>query len=427
MVALLEPPETSAPVTPSQVSSRRNQRSSIVGKLLLLAGSVAFAFVLAEGMLRLLVPVTDVPYYFFDPVVGPRRQPGTSGNYVSEPDVRGSYSFNAQGWNHPRDYEILKPAGTRRVCVVGDSFVEALQVSPEQALFSVAERTMSTADQPVEWYAFAISGWGTTQQLEVIRHYVMDYAPDRVVLLFVENDPWDSSPYLGTIEPQIATYYLDTADELVLLPPQYWERSWPKRLAMQSALVRYFALQKGWIHSAAAGQANDDGVQRRAAAFAESGHRVPGALDLDQSRRAARTWLLIEKTLAAARDVCRAGGAELMVAFRGNLDEIESLVTGDPYVAAPASVDPYCLGARRGEMGREQLAPMLSRLGIPYLDLTDALMAKVSETGRSHVFACDTHYNADAHQAVGQAMAAWVDSTWSERSETDDVAAGDAP
>src|SRR5262245_34367431 len=114
-----------------------------------------------ELVFRVFVPVTDVPHKIWDPLLGLRRAPDQAGRYINGAGfVDARYHFNRQGWNHPRDYSTHKPAGTRRVCLIGDSYVEALQVNPGEAMFSVAEQRMSRPDRPVEWYAFGASGWG---------------------------------------------------------------------------------------------------------------------------------------------------------------------------------------------------------------------------------------------------------------------------
>ncbi len=408
MATVVEAPRPSAPSI--QPARQTGKRGSLLLKIGLLAASLVVAAIGAEIGLRLIVPITGVPYYFWDPVVGPRRVPNTAGRYVSGNQVINTqYHFNAQGWNHLTDYTIAKPVGTRRVCIVGDSFVEALQVNPDETHFHVAQQRMSRDDRPVQWYAFGISGWGTTQQYEVIRHYVLDYQPDVVVLLFVENDPFDSSPYLGPIEPFIATYALDTDDKLELLVPEYWQRSVLKRVAIQSAAVRYFMLQKAWIMPPGRSRVEYLGMQRRAGAFESTGHYVPGIDELTDKQRQERTWLLIEKTLAAARDLCHQHGAQFVVSYRGDLPRIEAAARGETYDPPPIEKDPYCLDVRHDEMGHEQLRPIAERLGIPFLDLTEPLIAMVEETGQSHVFPGNSHYNALAHKAAGEAFANWLE------------------
>lgn len=361
---------------------------------------------LAEVIVRAVVPVTDVIGFFWDPAVGPRHIPGQEGRFVAGRFVDTHYHFNAQGWNHPRDYQIAKVPGTRRIALVGDSFVEALHVDVGKAMFSVAERQMTRAhpSAPVEWYAFGTSGWGTTQEEEVVRKYVLDYRPELVIVFFVENDPFDSSPYIAPIEPYIATYELDDHNLLLLRPPVYWETSLLRKVVRQSALVRYFVLQKGLLQPAGPTPGR---LQMRAAQVAAGVTVGDDEVAHDRQRR---TWLLIEETLAAMRDECERRGAKLALAFRGVKDRIEEPLTGVPYQAGPAGEDPYCLTSRIGEMGPEQLAPMAARLGLPYLDLTGALRAKVAATQSSHCFPDDDHYSVMGHQFAGEALGEWAET-----------------
>src|SRR5262245_47918951 len=129
MLKVRDTPEiTAIPGTPVRTRSR-------AGAALMTA---ALAFItgtaLLEVVLRLFVPVTDVAVTMFDPVLGPRIAPNQGGNWIAGQFINARYHFNAQGWNHPRDYEIARPANTIRVCIVGDSQVESLQVDPSETM-----------------------------------------------------------------------------------------------------------------------------------------------------------------------------------------------------------------------------------------------------------------------------------------------------
>jgi len=394
-------------------SSPISRRGLLVAMVLTVAGMTLLAVLALEVGLRLFVAVRDVPVRFFDPVTGPRTMPNQRGRWIKDDDINASYRFNAQGWNHPEDYEIRKPRGTRRVCIVGDSQVESLQVEADQTLYAVAQKAMSRADRPVQWYAFGNSGFGTAQEHETIRHYVLDYRPDVVILFFIQNDPFDCSPYLVHLEPHVPVYTLDSRDNLILWPPAFWSPSWKGRLALESALFRYFVAQKDILHRfSAGGKARGiGGLPLREATGTMDDPRVPDLGRLSARERERMTWLLIEKLFASLRDECRRRGAAFAIAFRGWTPDIESPRLGAPPPPAPKDQDPYCMDQdkRLSEMGRDIVGPMARRLGIPYLDLTDALRAAVAQSGRSHTFRQDNHMNALAHEAAGKAMAAWIE------------------
>jgi hypothetical protein len=389
-----------------------SRRRRVAALLLSLALFSALGTLVFELGLRLLVPVTDRYVYMYDPILGPRPAPNQSGEYLRGDYVHGAFHFNAQGWNHPRDYSPARKPGTKRICLVGDSQVESLQVRPELTHFSVAERAMSRPDRPVEWYAFGVSGWGTNMHYETIRHYALDYRPDVVVLLFVQNDPFDGSPYIvdpGSYRP---LYYLDPGGELVLVQPVYYERPiYRPRFFTHLALVRYLVHQKLIVaRLTQVDRRGVGGLPLMADGAAPRHVAIPGIESMSRREREARTWQLVEAILRAARDECARRGAVFAVAFRGWMFEIDAPVTGETLTPPPRSEDPFCLGSRVSEMGREQVGPIAERLGIPYLDLTDALRDEVAKSGESHVFPDDLHYNARAHARAGSELAAWAET-----------------
>jgi len=410
------PASIAAPDPPRECARRKSPVRKITIGLLALGFGFTIAFVLLECGMRLFVSVTDVAYQFGDPLIGPRRAPNQSGVNRSGQSVVAHFRFNAQGWNHLRDYSISKPSGTRRVCLVGDSFVESMQVDVGKTMYCKAEQIMNRPDRPVEWLAFGNSGMGTTQEYEIVRHYVMDYSPDIVVLLFVQNDPFDSSPYITPIESYVSTYRLDDAGALELMPAQLYKPGTLRRLISYSALVRYMVIQKQVLARFSASGPNTSGVQFRAGAASGTGlgDQSAGAMTVEERQK--KTWVLIEKTLEAIRDECKSRGATLMIAFRGNEPLIEAARTGNPANRPPKSEDPYCLGSRVQDMGPEWVEPIAARLNIPYLDLTGPLTAAVAKSGQSHVFPDDSHYNPMAHEVVGQAMAEWIEAYWAAQS-----------
>jgi len=361
---------------------------------------------------RAFVPVTDVYSYFYDPLLGPRIGPNQTGRMLRGRYIDARYRFNNQGWNHADDYQVARPPGTRRIALIGDSQVESLQVDYDRTLYAGAEREMSRPDRPVQWYAFGNSGWGTNLHHEVLRHYVLDYEPDVVVLLFLQNDPYDSSPYLVSLPDYRPWFALDGRGgaDLFLPAPHFQQRP---RIGSRSALYRYLMHQRRlhdrWVARGMTRRLYIGGLPLLAEGEGASQEGlIPGLAELTPDERGEKTWALTEVLLRQMRDESRRRGATFAIAFRGWTFEIEEPLTGVPFVVAPREKDVYCLGERASEMGREQVAPIAARLGIPYLDLTDALRAEVIRTGQSHVFPDDNHFNATAHEAAGRALAAWT-------------------
>jgi hypothetical protein len=279
-------------------------------------------------------------------------------------------------------------------------------------MYAVAERRSAEAGRPVQWYAFGVSGFGTAQEYETIRRYVLDYRPDVVILLFAQNDPLDTSPYLGNLEPHVVRYVLDADGDLSLVYPSFGKPSALRRLSARSALVRYFVLQKRLRSRLSPGVRWPvvGGLPVREGTGDFNNPVLEGLDRMSLEERQEKTWALIARLFEAARDECRRRGAVFAIAFRGWADEIDAPLRPEPVPLQPNNADPQCLGPRLREMGRERVGPIAARLGIPYLDLTGALRDAVARTGRSHRFPDDGHYSALGHAAAGEALAAWVDT-----------------
>ena len=172
-------------------------KRAIVARLLLVFGGLLIGLLLTEVMLRVLGIAYPLPY-LPDVYVGSRLQPGFSAWFTEE--GRAYVQVNRAGFRD-REHELKKPADTFRIAVLGDSFAEAVQVSREDTFWSVLERRLAAAPRfegkEVELLNFGISGHGTAQQLQMLRHYVLPYEPDVVVLaFFAGNDVRNNSRQL---------------------------------------------------------------------------------------------------------------------------------------------------------------------------------------------------------------------------------------
>jgi len=169
----------------------------IIARLLLVCGGLSVGLLLIEVMLRVLGTAYPLPY-LPDVNVGSRLQPGFSAWFSKEGQAH--VRINRAGFRD-REHELKKPPNTFRIAVLGDSFAEAVQVSREDTFWSVLERRLAAAPRfagkDVEVLNFGISGHGTAQQLQMLRHYALSYEPDIVLLaFFAGNDVRNNSPQL---------------------------------------------------------------------------------------------------------------------------------------------------------------------------------------------------------------------------------------
>jgi lysophospholipase L1-like esterase len=130
---------------------------------------------------------------------------------------------NSHGW---RDAETTweKPAGVKRLVVLGDSFTFGVGVDAEQRYTEELERLRPG----LEVLNLGMNAVGTDQELLYLEDHGLRYAPDLVVCAFFEgNDLADVSYQRNSYWPK--PYFVLEQGELVLVPPR---RTWDVRLRM---------------------------------------------------------------------------------------------------------------------------------------------------------------------------------------------------
>lgn len=174
------------------------------------------ALVIGELALRLIGftrPILVEP----DPVLGLTLVPGMR---VWQSREGGAWSvINSDGWRD-RERSMTKPAGAYRIAIVGDSVVQAAQVSFEQSVCAELEAWLHRANAPrglrAEVLCFGVAGFGTAQELLTFRHHVVKYRPDFVVLMFYPgNDVSDNWKPLNHPE-KLAPYFTINGSRLEL-------------------------------------------------------------------------------------------------------------------------------------------------------------------------------------------------------------------
>lgn len=142
-----------------------------------------------------------------DPVIGWRFTPGQKYWCLDENDHPITESVNRYGWND-REWAVEKPAGTYRVAVIGDSYVEALQVERAKHFITLAEKQLNASGgERFELMNFGRSGFTQSEEWIILQSDVARFSPDMVVLFFFPpNDIMDVHPETA-IDP-IRPYFM---------------------------------------------------------------------------------------------------------------------------------------------------------------------------------------------------------------------------
>jgi hypothetical protein len=145
-------------------------------EVVLLAASMVVVLLLLEAGLRL----------------AGAGQPAPTGYAPVDTRRRGMRPRNARGYRD-LDRTLAKPAGTRRLLALGDSFAWGASVEFEDAYPQRLERGLSRRRQE-RWEAvsLALPGMNTVDQVSQLAGEGFAYAPDVVVLGYVMNDSEDA-------------------------------------------------------------------------------------------------------------------------------------------------------------------------------------------------------------------------------------------
>jgi hypothetical protein len=145
----------------------------------------------------------------YDSVRGWRNIPDAHRRYVT-PEFTVAMDYNAHAYRGPL-VDYAKPAGTFRVLLLGDSYLEGYTVPLQDRVAEVAQRLLPN----VQIVSLGTGGYSTDQELLWLRSEGERYAPDLVVVLFCVNDVWYNNRASYPIGAK--TLFLSACDLLFVL------------------------------------------------------------------------------------------------------------------------------------------------------------------------------------------------------------------
>lgn len=173
-------------------AGRRRLRNLLSG-LLLSFVSLGIGLLGAELVLHVL----DIPpdrqghqqiFVEYDSIYGWRNIPNETDTIVSD-EYRHELRYNARSMRGPViPYE--KPAGTLRVVLLGDSFVDGYTEELGDRVSEVLQRDLTADGLAVEVVPMGTGGYATDQEYMWLMREGLRYDPDVVVLVFHPNDVW---------------------------------------------------------------------------------------------------------------------------------------------------------------------------------------------------------------------------------------------
>lgn len=273
------------------------------------------------------------------------------------------------------------------LAVIGDSYVEAMQVANADALDGVLRRR---PDRQGEIYAFGVSGAPLSQYLAFADHARRSFSPAGMVFVVVGND-FDESHERYRTSAGGTVFVEDPRTGRLELAVREHEASRLRRLARRSALLRYltFNVRVDWAELRARLLGG-----REAEAAGEPSRWVANTLRAADAERLATSLAVLDRFFELLPE--RTGLPPPRVAFL--LDGMRpDLYSPDTLRAAEESFP--------GRMRRELAARALAR-GYEVIDLQPLFVARWREEGERFEVAGDGHWNERGHALAAEAVAA---------------------
>lgn len=167
--------------------------SSILRRLLaLMIGVVVSALLIEAAVILLLGEQVRFPRHVVGSDFGLRiNEPNTHYRHKSA-DVTVWFRINSRGLRADREYPYEKPAKTKRIVSLGDSFTAGYEVDVEQTFSSVLERDLRNRGYDVEVINAGVSGYSTAEACLYLERELLEYDPDLVLISFFGNDLVDN-------------------------------------------------------------------------------------------------------------------------------------------------------------------------------------------------------------------------------------------
>jgi lysophospholipase L1-like esterase len=178
----------------AQVEQKSNFTQRVIVNVMIVIVATILCLLLLEILLRIVNP-SIVNSFSRQPLIyqpheslGYTYIPSSEGLLFRESDYHVNVQINSHGF-HDEEFTLQKPEDITRIAIVGDSYSAGLHVSSEQTYANVLERQLNESDAcKCEVYNFGVDGYGTDNELIMLRDVALNYQPDIVILQIFKND-----------------------------------------------------------------------------------------------------------------------------------------------------------------------------------------------------------------------------------------------
>lgn len=356
-----------------------NRARTFALNVLFLVVAFAVALALTEVAVRLIAPQpTGLSH---------QDQYGLGMHYPSItrylPNFRQEASINSAGMRD-REHSLAKPDSVIRVLLLGDSFVEALQVAFDSSLAALLQRDLTAlTGRRVEVVSAGVSGWGTDEELRYLTCYGMKYQPDLVVVaMTLHTDISDN------LRREWHTMEGDSLVELPRPPMSYWQY---KVAGLKAFIATRFQTYQLWRRVRHGGEMKQTATRLRS--------HIVDLFWQPPPEQIAWGFQLTELLLGQMKSVAGSGGSKValvLLPLRVQLSDSNfSAFTRDA-------------GAKPGQMlhdaPQREMKGIAETLGIPVIDLLPSFQEWTAAKGTPLFLEWDGHWNEAGHRLAAEVV-----------------------
>jgi lysophospholipase L1-like esterase len=321
--------------------------------------------------------------------------------------------INAEGLRD-EEHAWTPTQGVTRILLLGDSFVEAMQVPLEKTFAKRLEAKLNDDGRRVEVVNAGVSAFDTDNELLFFDSDGRRYRPDVVLLAFTEvNDVTGASKhlfermYVGAPEgPPPKPHFKIGRDGGLRLDMRAVRRSWEEFTARRASVLGRagMALERN-LHVVRLVESAISRRAPRADAPRIMLTTILGIYAQTPTRAWEDAWALTRALLRRLQHDVDATGA----AFAAVLIPPKEVVSPEAWRSLRALAPEHAHAALDVDRPGAMSGALFAELGVPYLDLAPPLRSHFATTGRSGYFAWDVHLTEEGHEVVAEALRPFVE------------------
>jgi hypothetical protein len=305
---------------------------------------------------------------------------------IPAPSTRqNTFTTDSRGFRNRRELESAD------IVLIGDSYVEGFYVSDHETAAAVLEDLSGASVANL-----GQSGYGSLQELEILRRFGLALKPKMVAWFFFEgNDLYDDEAFEGM------SIYLKEHGTFKTATPK--KRSWDSRWKafLKTSFTRHtFRQIRRLAHPlvpngvASFGWFRDEHGQTHSLYFYDYGSLV--FTEYEQSR-----FETTQKTLLSAQRECEEQGVRFIVFFIPMKFRVYGEFCTFPAYSRCSKWKPWDLNRRMADFCREA--------DISFVDMSEPMKAAAA-SGRLLYAPEDSHWNAEGHRFVAELVQkAWLE------------------